>query len=292
MGALDASQVSVSDVKKFAREMLAAAKEVRNAAVAQLHRLLPTGSNEMLFRCNVCGRNAKVKKSALGRETPTCSCGSSVRLRSLVHHLSQGLFGQSIAIPELPLRPDIVGIDMSGAGCYAKRLVQRIGYTNTFLHKPPRLDITAPSEEWLSRCDFVISSDVFEHVASPVSIAFDNVLRLLKPGGLFVLTVPWTKEGETTEHFPVLADCRIDFREQGPVLLGRCQDGLVREYRNLIFHGGEGETLEMRVFSETGLLNELSRAGFSDIRIHGEPCPEFGIVWEQPWSLPITARRP
>ena len=99
-----------------------------------------------------------------------------------------------MAIHDFPSRPDSIGIDMSGAACYANRLVRRIGYTNTFLHKVPHLDITSPGEEWLSRCDFVISSDVLEHVAAPVSIAFDNVLRLLKPGGLFVLTVPWTPE--------------------------------------------------------------------------------------------------
>jgi hypothetical protein len=272
--------------------MLSAVKEMRNAVVAWIHRLSPLRDDETLFRCNVCGRRSKVKKSSLTRETPTCSCGSSVRLRSLVHHLSLGLFGQSMAIPDFPSRLDSIGIDMSGAACYANRLVRRIGYTNTFLHKVPHLDITSPGEEWLSRCDFVISSDVFEHVSAPVSIAFDNVLRLLKPGGLFVLTVPWTIDGGTIEHFPALAGYRIEHREQGLVLVGRCLDGQIREYENLVFHGGEGETLEMRVFSKAGLLSEMARAGFGDIRIHGEACVEFGIVWEHPWSLPITARRP
>lgn len=65
----------------------------------------------MLFRCNVCGRNAKVKKSALRGETPNCSCGSSVRLRSLAHHPTNGLLGQSMAIPEIPLRPNITAPD-------------------------------------------------------------------------------------------------------------------------------------------------------------------------------------
>ncbi len=35
--------------------------------------------------------------------------------------------------------------------------------------------------------DFVISSDVFEHVPPPVDIAFENTRRMLRPGGLFVL---------------------------------------------------------------------------------------------------------
>ena len=90
---------------------------------------------------------------------------------------------------------------MSGAGAYASRLAERIRIianssvttmafmrlpsTNTFLHKPPLLNTVSPPKEWLSRFDFVISSDVFEHVVPPVSRAFENALHLLKPGGGF-----------------------------------------------------------------------------------------------------------
>jgi hypothetical protein len=50
--------------------------------------------------------------------------------------------------------------------------------------------------------------------------------------------------------------------------------------------------LEMRVFSESGVLRELEHAGFTDIHIHREPYSQFGIAWPQEWSLPISARRP
>jgi hypothetical protein len=272
--------------------MMAAAKEMRNDIAARLDLLSGLGNGEIMFRCNICGRIAKTRMQYLARESPSCRCGSSVRLRALIHLLTKALFGKSLTIDDIPLRPDIDGVDMSGAPVYADRLARRLGYTNTFLHKAPYLDITAPGSEWLSRCDFLVSSDVFEHVSAPVSIAFDNALRLLKPGGLIVLTVPWILEGKTIEHFPTLADSRIERRPEGPVLVNRDTDGLVQEYGNLVFHGGEGETLEMRVFSKSGLMNELGRAGFCDIRIHAEPCPEFGIAWEHPWSLPITARCP
>ena len=66
----------------------------------------------------------------------------------------------------------------------------------------------------------------------------------------------------------------------------------MQEFDNLVFHGGAGETLEMRVFSEAGVLEELRHAGFEDIRIRAEPHPDFGIRWEYGWSLPISARRP
>ena len=274
------------------RDAVALAKDMRNALAARIEGLVGVQEGELRFRCNICGRMAKVKESLLTREDPTCRCGSSVRLRSLVHLLTTELFGESLPIPDIPLRPDLTGVDMSGAALYAGRLAQRIGYANTFLHKEPYLDILAPTSERLSRCDFVISSDVFEHVAPPVSVALDNTLKLLKPGGLFVLTVPWTKTGNTVEHFPELHEYRIERRGEKRTLINRTVDGRCQEFDNLVFHGGEGETLEMRIFSESGILDGLADAGFCDIRIHGEFCPEFGIIWGQPWSLPITARRP
>lgn len=249
-------------------------------------------SERISFCCNICNRQSRVATAKLTREEPTCRCGSSVRLRSIVHVLTLSLFGKSLAIPDIPLHTDLVGIDMSGATIYAERLTGRIGYVNTFLHKEPRLDIVSPDEKWLSRCDFVISSDVFEHVAPPISLAFDNTFRLLKPGGVFVLTAPYAKTGGVVEHFPELHDYRIEKRGGKRILVNRTLEGKIQEFDDLVFHGGEGETLEMRIFSESGLLGELVRAGFSDIHIHEEPCPAFGIIWPQRWSLPISARRP
>lgn len=250
------------------------------------------GAPAVSFRCNVCGRPSRVRADRLTREGPTCRCGSTVRLRALVHVLSMELHGESLALPDFPLRPDIVGIDMSGAGTYAKGLAEKLGYTNTFLHKPPRLDIVEPEAAWLGRCDFIISSDVFEHVAPPVSRAFGNALRILKPGGVFVFTVPYGKAGKTLEHFPDLHDYRLESREGRRILVNRTADGTMQEFDNLVFHGGAGETLEMRVFSESGVLDELRQAGFEDVRIRAEPHPAFGIQWQYDWSLPISARRP
>lgn len=251
-----------------------------------------TRGREIPFRCNICGRMARALPSRLTREDVTCRCGSTVRLRALVHALSLELFGESHAIPDMPFRPDLVGVDMSGAATYAGRLAERIGYTNTFLHKPPFLDIVAPPEEWLSRCDFVISSEVFEHVPPPVSRAFENTLRLLKPGGVLVLTVPYAPVGEIVEHFPELHRYHVEKRDGKRVLVNATVNGSVQEFDHLVFHGGEGETLEMRVFSESGVLRELERAGFTDIHIHRETCSQFGITFLQEWSLPISARRP
>ena len=75
------------------------------------------------------------------------------------------------------------------------------------------------------------------------------------------------------------------------VLVNRTADGRLQTYDNLVFHGGPGSTLEMRVFNESTLRGLLKGAGFESIRIAGEACAEFGIVPDDPWSLPIAARK-
>lgn len=48
------------------------------------------------FRCNVCGAPNKRPMAELTREGASCgTCGSTVRTRAVVHHVSQALFGKS-----------------------------------------------------------------------------------------------------------------------------------------------------------------------------------------------------
>jgi len=249
--------------------------------------------DEISFRCNVCGSACRCPRSQLGRETASCEgCGSTVRMRSVVDQLSKALFGRSMAIPDFPQRKDIRGVGLSDWDEYARRLAECLDYTNTYYHQAPQLDITDIRDADAGSCDFLISTDVFEHVEPPVSRAFTGARRLLKPGGAFILTVPFVIETRTTlEHFPDLYDWSLVPRPDGGYTVRNLRrDGEVEEFHEPIFHGGPGTTLEMRVFSRDSLLAELAAAGFSDIRIADEPVPEFGIHWSVNWSLPVFAR--
>ena len=248
-------------------------------------------SGSLHFRCNICGSKNLVMVAALQREEPSCkSCFSTVRMRGMVHSLSLALFGKSIPIPDFPERKDIVGKGMSDWDGYAIPLANKLSYINTFYHKQPLLDITkiTPADE--NRLDFVLSSDVFEHIVPPVCIAFENVRKMLKKRGVFVFSVPYSLETETVEHFPNLHKYHIETRGGQRVLLNETHAGSVEEFENLIFHGGDGETLEVRIFSECGLLKQLEEAGFKDVSIMCEPFFEHGIFWQKPWSVPIIAR--
>jgi SAM-dependent methyltransferase len=243
------------------------------------------------FRCNLCGTRNAVPLAQLARETPSCSrCGSTVRFRAMAHLLTAELFGGDVALVDLPRREDVTGIGLSDAAAYATPLAQKFGYTNTWFHTEPRLDIAATPPEMNGRYDFLIASDVFEHVAPPVSRAFANARRILKPGGVFVFTVPFALEGDTLEHFPDLHDFRIVEENGRWTLHNRTADGRDETFTDLVFHGGPGTTLEMRLFSRPALEREFAQAGFASLRIAAEPCFAHGIVWPEPWSVPMVAR--
>jgi SAM-dependent methyltransferase len=227
------------------------------------------------------------------REEPTCTfCGSSVRMRGIIHHLSQGLFGCSKPLPEFPYSPEIVGLGLSDWEGYATYLRQKFSYTNTFFHEEPFLDITHPPPERFETCNFLISTEVFEHIPPPVPRAFTSLFNLLKPGGLLVFTVPFTGVPATIEHFPDLHLFKVVQLGNSYVMVNRTANGRFDLHTNLTFHGGPGSTLEMRVFSRADTVRLLEEAGFINVRVHEEPVPQWGIYPPHAWGLPITALKP
>ena len=252
----------------------------------------------LAFRCNICGARNTSRLGELAREHQDCGCGSTVRSRAVIGLLAKELFGSTLCIEDFPPSPGLRGIGLSDWPGFADRLAAQLDYTNTFFHQPPRLDITDVPQALAASADFMISSDVFEHVVPPVAAAFEGARRLLKPGGLLVLTVPFRALGEhTIEHFPDLHDWSLGQDDAGVWRLeNRRRNGSREVFTDLQFHGGPGTTLEMRVFTRESLLRELVRAGFRDVRVADEPMPEIGVVWpvfpdyRAGKSLPVVAR--
>lgn len=253
-----------------------------------------TPAEAIAFVCNICAHACTLPRTLLEREAGLCAgCGSTVRARAIVHHLSLALFGRSLPIRRFPWKARrITGLGMTDADVYARPLAKRLAYRNTYLHMEPKLDIRNPGAATIGTCDFVTSSDVLEHVDPPVLDAFVNLRRLLKPGGVLVLTVPFAIEGPTREHFPDLFDYRVVLQGDDYVLFNRTRSGVEQRFDDLVFHGGPGNTLELRLFSKSGLAQVLADAGFVDVTFHAEPCLAHGIDWKGPWSVPITARVP
>ena len=249
----------------------------------------------LYFRCNVCGQRSLTELDRLGREVVSCqTCGSTPRARAIIRVLSSELFERNFALPDFPRRPDIRGIGTTDWEGYALRLAEKFSYQNTFYHQEPRLDLAAVdlAPELIAANDFVISSEVFEHVPPPVGRAFQNVWRMLKPGGVFILTVPFGLQDKTAEHFPELHEFTIIEKNGSFVLRNVTRLGVVQEFHELVFHGGPGTTLEMRLFSERALYQHLQDAGFTDIKAHRAPDFACGVWWPEPCSFPLSARKP
>lgn len=264
-------------------------------------RLPPDTADIIDYRCNICGSSNRLESRLFDREAAFCrKCGSNARFRGIIQALG-GFLGETGPLQDWPVRKSVFGAGMSDWPGYANLLQKTFSYENTYYDRPPRLDIQEPLPSQLGKYDFVISSDVFEHVLQPLQQAFDNLLALLKPGGLLVFSVPYTRSARTLEHFPGLHDFEIvDFRGN-KVLINRDAAGALQVYDQLIFHGGDGATLEMRRFCEGDVLSRLADAGFVDIRVHEQPQLAIGHYWpELPSGDPaapyyayiMSARRP
>lgn len=254
-----------------------------------------TPDTAIVFQCNICDRENQADLHDLTREERSCSkCGSNMRMRSIVQALTTECFGHSLRISEIPHSPQVRGIGLSCWEGYADRLARHMGYRNTYYHQEPHFDITRIDVAMEGTLDFVIATDVFEHVEPPVSIAFENVRRLLKPDGVFIFSVPYTHPGgeqqPTREHFPDLYNYEIQHVDGRFRLKNTTRTGAVEYFDNLVFHGGPGSTLEMRLFSEWSVLRELESAGFHDVTIYSGSDLQHGIHWANKCSIPMVAR--
>lgn len=253
---------------------------------------VPAGT--LTWICNICGASNCSPASEMTRETGfCCDCRATVRFRSLIAILTERLFSRVEILAKMEPHPLVTGLGMSDDDRYAGILSKKFNYINTFYHSEPLLDITTPAPKWFGCSDFVLCSDVFEHVPPPIQPAFDNLWKILKPGGVIVFSVPFMLESETREHYPNLYDFKTFQDSNGDWILENITRlGINETFRNLVFHGGKGSTLEMRLFSLAALQRHFASAGFSDFRVHNEPHFHYGIFWLEALHLIISARRP
>jgi len=240
------------------------------------------------FTCNLCGARNQVEHFA--SEPATCACGSNVRIRALIHLLSLELFGHSVPACDFPRLKGVRGVGLSDQECYARILAGKFDYTNTYYDREPRLDIRAPAPGFAGACDFILAADVIEHIAPPIEGALAAVRALLKPNGFFGVTVYCHPSDRMREHFPDLSEFRIVPLGGRDVLINRRRDGSLEIRDDLMFHGGSGETLEMREFGISALEAALRSAGFGSVHFLTANVPEWGILFDHDTSQPLVAR--
>jgi len=118
--------------------------------------------------------------------------------------------------------------------------------------------------------DFVLSSDVLEHVPQPDE-AFVEIHRILKPGGKFIFTIPFLEDQEKSDRRAVEDD-------KGEVVL-------LKEPQ---YHGDPLRPEGILVFTLFGWdMLEMTRAAGLECSVHRLYLLRYGIIG--PGTLVFTA---
>lgn len=246
-----------------------------------------------MFTCNITGNKFDLEEEEKTRDGGL-KFGYNSRFRAICYLLSKMLFRKIYILEQMEENKEIKGIGMSDSD-WANICSKKFNYTNTFYHTEPRLDITNNYHvQQYNDLDFIISSDVFEHIDPFPGIqhAFNNMYKMLKDGGFIIFSVPYSYK-QHIEHFPSLYNYTIIKENDEYIIKNKTIDGKEETFTDLVFHGGPGNILEMRVFSCESIQQYLKNAGFKNIIFHSpnEDMHKYGIFWENICSLIITATK-
>ena len=209
-----------------------------------------------MYICNITGKSFNLSDTEKNRESGR-RFGYNCRFRAICYVLTKMLFNKTQILKKIKTHKNIRGIGMSDSS-WADICSKKFNYTNTFYHKEPYLDIYNDTHiNKFKGLDFIISSDVFEHIDPYPNIQnpFNNLYKMLKKGGFIVFSVPFSIEGPHLEHYPNLYKYNIVKEEGEFVLYNKTIQGRREKFNNLCFHGGDGNVLEMRVFSKKSIIS-------------------------------------
>ncbi len=219
-------------------------------------------------KCNICG-SAEIDHTAPFYKCK--SCHSFARMRIVSQFIIKYILNNEYTSLNLASKIDrkhIRGIGLSDHHTYSPYLEKIFNYVNTFYHCEPRLDITNSSDiEKYTELDFIVSTDVFEHTRPPAELAFNNAASMLRKGGILIFSVPTNSDSQTVERYPSLNKYKIVNIEDKYLIINININGTVELFSDPIFHGGIGEAVEMRIFSETHVISLLTDTGFNVMNI-------------------------
>jgi SAM-dependent methyltransferase len=239
----------------------------------------------MTGRCNICGWSDRFLRLDRGREGTVCrNCGSSSRNRAVAFVLARVL-DEDQPVFRWTYRLKTRMLESSARGALAMYFRRKFDYYGTEFDPAKIAEGTNPREYADFQklhydediFDFVVASDVFEHIRRDAE-AMREVQRVLKPGGCLILTVPYDHERAHTIQ-------RVDTSGAADVHLLPPQ-----------YHGGGGHTLAYREYGRD-LINLMSAAGFFVQRgVVDEPdlgiTPQSVFVARKEQSVALSEPRP
>lgn len=243
------------------------------------------------FLCNICGTENSLL-APLHRELIACGgCRSNARFRGIISALAANI-GERKPLKDWEERKHIKILGMSDSESYANILSEKFDYINTYFHQSPHLDIgDLNSAARYSNIDYIISSDVLEHVMHPVQSAFDHMYTMLKEDGVLIISVPTLEGYETIEHYGAMKSYRVFQIEEHFIVAGIDMNGICFTHLQPRFHGGPGEVLELRIFGVGDLKSRLASAGFTNLVEHIPNQPKIGYVWDDQIEIGVHPSR-
>jgi SAM-dependent methyltransferase len=220
----------------------------RPICITQAEKQVESGHGQ----CNICGWVGAFLKPEGEREGMVCgNCSATSRHRAIAYVAGRVLGRGDAPVFAWEANKSIRVLESSARGSYPVMFADKFDYYAVEFDPAKIAEGTHPREyadfQKLhyadATFDLVIASDVFEHVRKDDE-GYREILRTLKPGGSFIMTVPYDHHREKTI-------VRVDTSGSEDKHL------LEPEY-----HGGGGHTLTYRNYGRD-LLTLLKRTGFS-----------------------------
>ena len=216
----------------------------------------------MIWECIFCSTR-NFGKYELQRESMLCrKCRSTWRARATGLAVQQGLGYEIQPYKSILSDWSRIGLGISDDINLSVVLHSKFFYSNSYYDTFPYLDIREVPTVAKDCFEFVTCSDVLEHIDTRINEAFKGLRSLMKPSGFIVASVPTSKTEEGhTEFYPDLDRFEIGldgvhwFNKNGKQFIDHSPE----------FHGGRGQNLAFRQFSEVSLNSALISAGFSEV---------------------------
>ena len=203
-------------------------------------------------QCNICGWSGEFFKPEMDREGTMCrNCSATSRHRAIAYIAGQLLGHRGLPVFQWPAAKATKILESSARGPYPVMFAEKFDYY-AVEYDPEKIAEGKHPREYADfqklhyadeSFDLVIASDVFEHVRKDAD-GYKEIHRVLKQGGMFVMTVPY-------DHHRPETIVRVDTTGKEDVHL------LEPEY-----HGGGGHTLTYRNYGRD-LLSLLHRIGYA-----------------------------
>jgi len=234
-----------------------------------------------MWRCVLCS-TLNYGRAEFNKESSLCrGCTSTWRARAVTLALITALGHQPKELSKISSDWSRIGLGISDDVQVSSRISAKFFYSNTFFDSFPNLDIRKVPRIARYSFEFVTCSDVLEHIDVDLDKAIEGISKLLKPGGFAILSVPISLSSEHVEFYPKLKS----FKALEDKVEWTDLDGKVYTDENPEFHGGRGQNLAFRHFTDQSFRDAILSNGFKSIipgpsKIHlGVPPSTFPCVY-------------